>query len=163
MKLLQLPFWNFFKEIWEGEFSQLEFGTGEYWVCILLSVCILAVIGLIGSLIYSGIYGYFDKRSSTKETLSGELVDKRYIGEQSLSGVGTAVIPNTSGGVGIGLVSTSSHSYEEFLFFVKADKVYKMEVDMKQFYSKNVGEKVRFEVTTGGLSKDELDVELVEV
>ena len=36
-----------------------------------------------------------------------------------------------------------------------------MEVDMQQFYGKNVGEKVRFEVTTGGLSKDELDVELV--
>lgn len=161
MKLLQLPFWDFFKNIWQGEDKYLEFGTGEYWICILLSVCILAVIGLIGWLIYRGIYGYFDKRSSTKETLSGELVDKRYIGEQYSSGVGTAVIPNTSGGVGIGLVSTSSHRDEEFLFFVKADKVYKMEVDMQQFYGKNVGEKVRFEITTGGLSKDELDVQLV--
>lgn len=161
MKLLQLPFWNFFKELWEGEYKYLEFGAGEYWLCIFLFILILSLIGLIVCLIYGGIYDYFDNRSSTKETLSGELVDKRYIGEQSSSGVGTAVIPNTRGGVGIGLVSTNSHSDEEFLFFVKADKVYKMEVDMQQFYDKNVGEKVRFEVTTGGLSKDELDVELV--
>jgi len=161
MNLLQLPFWNFFKEIWQGEFSSLNFGAGEYWLCVFLAFLILVVIGLIGWLIYSVIYGYFDKRSSTKETLFGELVDKKYIGEQSSSSVGTAVIPNASGGVGIGLVSTSSHSDEEFLFFVKADKVYKMEVDMQQFYGKNVGEKVRFEVTTGGLSKDELNVELV--
>ncbi len=128
---------------------------------VLGSILILLVISITLWLIYNGIYIYFDKRRSTKEILSGELIDKRYIGEQSSSGVGTAVIPNTSGGVGIGLVSTSSHSDEEFLFFVKADKVYKMEVDMQQFYGKNVGEKVRFEVTTGGLSKDELDVELV--
>lgn len=161
MKLLQLPLWDFFKEIWEEQYKYLEFGTGEYWICILLSVLMLVVIGLIGSLIYTGIYGYFDKRSSTKETLSGELVDKRYISEQYSSGVGTAVIPNTSGGVGIGLVSTSTYSDEEFLFFVKVDKIYKIEVDMQQFYGKNVGEKVRFEVTIGGLSKDELDVELV--
>ena len=128
---------------------------------VLGSILILLVISITLWLIYNGIYIYFDKRRSTKEILSGELIDKRYIGEQSSSGVGTAVIPNTSGGVGIGLVSTSSHSDEEFLFFVKADKVYKMEVDMQQFYGKNVNKKVRFEVTTGGLSKDELDVELV--
>jgi hypothetical protein len=161
MKQLQLPFWNFFKELFQGQWKSLDFGVGEYWVCVLLALLILLAAGLIVWIIYLGIYGYFDKRSSTKETLSGELVDKRYIEEQSSSGVGTAVIPNISGGVGIGLVSTSSHSDEEFLFFVKADKVYKMEVDMQQFYDKNVGEKVRFEVTTGALSKDELNIELV--
>lgn len=158
MKLLQLPFWDFFKSL--DNYPQY-FDKETYWMYVFIAFLCLCVIGLIGWLIYSGIYGYFDKRSSTKEILSGELVDKRYIGEQSSSGVGTAVIPNTSGGVGIGLFSTSSHSDEEFLFFVKADKVYKMEVDMQQFYGKNVGEKVRFEVTIGGLSKDELDVELV--
>jgi hypothetical protein len=158
MKLLQLPFWNFFKSL--DNYPQF-FDNETYWMYVLGSILILLVISITLWLIYNGIYIYFDKRRSTKEILSGELIDKRYIGEQSSSGVGTAVIPNTSGGVGIGLVSTSSHSDEEFLFFVKADKVYKMEVDMQQFYGKNVGEKVRFEVTTGGLSKDELDVELV--
>ena len=158
MKLLQLPFWNFFKSL--DNYPQF-FDNETYWMYVLGSILILLVISITLWLIYNGIYIYFDKRRSTKEILSGELIDKRYIGEQSSSGVGTAVIPNTSGGVGIGLVSTSSHSDEEFLFFVKADKVYKMEVDMQQFYGKNVGEKVRFEVTTCGLSKDELDVELV--
>ncbi len=158
MKLLQLPFWNFFKSL--DNYPQF-FDNETYWMYVLGSILILLVISITLWLIYNGIYIYFDKRRSTKEILSGELIDKRYIGEQSSSGVGTTVIPNTSGGVGIGLVSTSSHSDEEFLFFVKADKVYKMEVDMQQFYGKNVGEKVRFEVTTGGLSKDELDVELV--
>lgn len=158
MKLLQLPFWNFFKSL--DNYPQF-FDNETYWMYVIGSILILLVISITLWLIYNGIYIYFDKRRSTKEILSGELIDKRYIGEQSSSGVGTAVIPNTSGGVGIGLVSTSSHSDEEFLFFVKADKVYKMEVDMQQFYGKNVGEKVRFEVTTGGLSKDELDVELV--
>jgi hypothetical protein len=128
--------------------------TTKHTGCMsLVVILILLVISITLWLIYNGIYIYFDKRRSTKEILSGELIDKRYIGEQSSSGVGTAVIPNTSGGVGIGLVSTSSHSDEEFLFFVKADKVYKMEVDMQQFYGKNVGEKVRFEVTTGGSVK----------
>lgn len=158
MKLLQLPFWDFFKSL--DDYPQY-FDKETYWLYVILAFLCLCAIGLIVFLIYSCIYKYFDKRSSTKETLSGELVDKRYIGEQFSSGFGTAVIPNTSGGVGIGLVSTSSHSDEEFLFFVKADKVYKMEVNMQQFYGKNVGEKVMFEVTTGGMSKDELNVELV--
>jgi hypothetical protein len=158
MKLLQMPFWDFFKSL--DNYPQY-FDKEIYWLYAVLSILILIVIGLIVWLICGIIYNYFDNRSSTKETLTGGLVDKRYIGEQSSSGVGTAVIPTTSGGVGVGLVSTSSHSDEEFLFFVKADKVYKMEVDMQQFYCKNAGEMVMFEVTTGGLSKEELNVELV--
>ena len=161
MKILQLPFWNFFKEIWQDEFKYLDFSTGYYLVCVLIFLLTLVLIGIICWLIYAAFYSYFDSRSSTKQTLWGELIDKRYIGEQSSSGTGTAVIPNANGGVGVGLVSTSSHSDEEFLFFVKADKVYKIEVDMQQFYGSNIGEKISFEVTTGGLSKEEIEVQLV--
>lgn len=161
MILLQLPFWDFFKKIWESEFSPLLFDTGDYLVCLSVSLCLVVITAIIGWLIYSSIYGYVDKKRSTKKILFGELVDKKYIGEKYSSGMGTAVIPNTSGSVGIGLVSTSSHSDEKFLFFVKSDKVYKMKVDMQQFYSKKIGEKVRFEVRIGGLSKDEINIELL--
>ena len=147
--------------MWQSEYKYLPFDNGEYWLCILLSLAILSAAGLIIWLIYGGIYDYFDNRSATIETLTGELIDRRYIGEQTSSGTGTAILPNTNGGVGLGLVSTSSHSDEEFLFFIKADKVYKVEVDMQQFYAYKIGDKIRFELKRGGLSKEELDTAVI--
>jgi hypothetical protein len=97
------------------------------------------------------------------QTLSGELIDKRYMGEQTTSGTGTAIMPNMSGGVGFGIISGSSHTDEEFLFFIKADKIYKTEVDMQQFYSYKIGDRISFEVKIGGLSKTELSTEIVEL
>lgn len=161
MNLLQLPFWDFFKWIWKDLLSFTIFDTFEYWSCAIILLLILFVIVVFASIIYLAIYDYFDKKSSTKKDLSGILIDKKYIGEQSSSGTGTAIIPNTSGGVGIGIVSTSSHSDEEFLLFVKADKVYKIEVDMQQYYSKNINEKIKFEVTIGGLSHSQLDIQYI--
>ena len=133
MKLLQMPFWDLFKSLDKYPYY---FDQKTYWLYVSLTFLSLCGIALISMLIYGFIYKYLDYRSSTKKTLSGKLVDKRYICEQF--GLGTYVI------------------------FVKADNVYKMEVDMQQFYDKNIGEKIMFEVIIGGMSKDELNIEFIE-
>lgn len=137
MKILQLPFWNFLKELFESKFKYLKFDTWDYSVFILLAICALVAIGLIFMFIFHVTYEYFDEKTAIKKILSGELLDKKYISEWYFDGTG-----------------------EDFFFFIKADKVYKIEVDMQQFYSKNIGEKVRFEVTIGVLTGNELDVNL---
>ena len=160
MKYLKLPLWDFFKSI--DDYPRF-FDKETYWLYVFITFLCLCAAGLIVLLIYRVVYNYFDKRSSTEEILSGELIDKRYIGEQSSSGTGTAVLPNTSGGMSVGLVSTSSHSDEEFLFFVRVDKIYKTGVDMQQFYKYNIGERIRIKVKTGGLSKEELTTKIIEI
>lgn len=128
---------------------------------LLLNFVLLAVGVILIYAAYEFIYDYVDSKFSSTETLSGELIDKRYKGEESSSGVGTAVVPSANGGVGVGIVSTSSYSPEEFLFFVRADKVYKIEVDMQKFYNKNLGEKLKFELTIGKFSNDILSTNLI--
>lgn len=155
--ILNLPLWDFFKGM--DKYPEY-FDTETYWLCVFISLCLLALVGLAIWGIYDVIHARFDIKSSTKTHLTGELVDKRYVGEQSTSGSGTAIVPNSSGGVGVGIVSTSSHSDEEFLFFVKADKIYKIEVDMQQFYNRKIGDKLNIEVTIGGLTKKELEANL---
>lgn len=158
--ILKLPLWDWFEKIWESEFDALEFGAAEYWVAMFVLLLIAFLVFIIAYLVYDGIYNAIDRKRATVEHLSGEVVDKRYNGEQSHSGTGTVLMPNTSGGIGVGVVSTSSHSPEEFLLFVRADKVYKIEVGMQEFYSITIGDKIRFERTIGGLSKEELYIEL---
>lgn len=158
MNFLKLPLWDFLKGF--DDYPQY-FDTGTYWLYLFLSVLFLLLAVLTIWFIYHLIYKHIDQKRSTKEAISGELIDKRYVGEQSSSGTGTVVMPNSNGGIGVGVVSTSSHSAEEFLFFVKADQIYKMQVDMQQFYGKAIGDKVRFELIIGGLSKDTLDIELI--
>lgn len=160
MTLLNLPFWNFYERIFKSEYHYLDFDTTDYWFYVFITLLFLAIIAIIIWMIYSGIYDARDKRKSTKQILVGELIDKKYIGEQSSSGVGTAVLPNTSGGLSVGVISTSSSSEEEFILFIRADKVYKINCDMQTFYSKNIGDKIQFEVTIGGLSHGQLGVEL---
>lgn len=160
MTLLNLPFWSFYEKIYKSDYPYLNFDTSDYWFYVFITLLFLAILAIIIGMIYSGIYDARDKRKSTKQILIGELIDKKYVGEQSSSGVGTAVLPNTSGGVSVGVISTSSSSEEEFILFIRADKVYKINCDMQTFYSKNIGDKIQFEVTIGGLSNEQLDVEL---
>ncbi len=140
------------KEIWNS----------DLWLTIpFVGILVIILFGLIGHLIYNGIYDYFDWKKSTKETLSGELIDKRYLGEQYSPGNRIPFVSTINGGVTVGSISTSSYSDEEFLFFVRSDKVYKIEVDMQQFYDKNIGDKIKFEVVTGRFSKEELELNLL--
>lgn len=159
MRLLKLPLWDFFKDI--SGYPQY-FDTELYWIFAVLSIILFIITFIILWIIYRGIYHYLDKKGSVKETVLGELIDKKYIGEMNYSGSGTAIIPNNSGGIGVGVVSTSSHSDEQFLFFVNSEQVYKLEVDMQSFYKKEIGDEIMFAITVGGLSKKIIKVEYVK-
>lgn len=160
MQLLKLPLYDFYKNLWNGDGYDV-FDVEIYWISVFITLLIVFGVVVLIAAIYNSIYDAIDKKRSTIETLSGVLVDRRYMGEQTTTGSGTVVMPNSNGGVGVGVVSTTSHSDEKFMFFIKADKVYKAEVDMQQFYNFNIGDKVRFEVKIGGLSKEELSIEVL--
>lgn len=128
------------------------------FLIILLLFMLLAVFLLWVA--YHLIYDYIDKRTSVKTEYTGNLVDKKYIGESDSSGTGTAMVA-TGSGMGIGLVSTSSHTDEDFLFFIKADKIYKCEVDMQNYYHFNIGDRINFSVLRGGKSGDQLEINLI--
>lgn len=155
-----------FDELVEWSYSQMfdyQYKPEDYWLTVfLMFLWLLIAIGILMAL-YWGIHWIIDSRTATTSILTGTVIDKKYIGEQSQSGVGTAIVPSTSGGVGVGIVSTSSRSSEQFIFFVKADKIYKIDVDMQVYYSINIGNNVSFELRLGGLSKDELDIKLLAV
>ena len=159
MKTLNLPFWDFFKSLSD---APEYFDKTLYWCCFFISILILAFIVVMVYWAYSAIYDSLDRKRSTKEIVTGDLIDKRYVGEQSSTGTGTAILPSSGGGLSVGIVSTSSSSPEEFLLFIKASRVYKIECDMQQFYSVKVGDKVRIEISIGGLSKKEINYKLAE-
>jgi len=156
---LTLPFYDFFKA--HDSFPDL-FTKDDYWFDIFLIFLGLVMLFAIIMLIHTVIYSLIDKKKSTIERKTGELIDKRYNGEQTLHGSGVAVLPSTNGGISVGMGSTSSHQDEEFLFFLKSDKVYKCEVDMQQFYKYKIGDQIGFDVTIGGLTKEELKIKIVE-
>jgi hypothetical protein len=161
MKLLQLPFWDFFKSLW-GEEYQSYFDNESYWMTAFMIFIAAVLVSLIAWGVYGWVHDMIDNKRSTKEVLEGELIDKVYIGSQSSSGTGTAIIPNTNGGVGIGVVSTSSYSAEQFLFFIKANnRIYKVPVSMEHYYQGEVGIALDFEITIGGLTRNILKIELL--
>lgn len=142
-------------------FYSLFFGHGysesDYWISIWAVFLILCVLSVIVYVIYCLVYNFIDKKASTVRQFNATVIDKKYLGEQTTSGVGTAVLSNG----GVGIVSTSSTTDEEFLLFVKADKVYKVEVDMQQFYQFKLNDTVNISVRVGGLSKEELSTEII--
>lgn len=160
MKFLELPFWSFYERIWNGEYHYTTFDNEHYWLCVFLSVILLFVLYLVGWLIYGLIYDLIDNRKSYIVEQTGKLIDKRYVGEQTTQGTGTAVV-STGNGVGVGIVSTSSHKDEEFLFFIQADRIYKIVVDMENFYHFDIGDRIKFEVKVGGISNRELKSNII--
>jgi len=158
-KLETLPFWDFFKSL---DSYPKYFDTQTYWLYVVMSIAIILLIFVVLWIFFVMAYDLCDHITSTTKRLTGVLVDKKYIGERSSSGIGTVVIPSTNGPV-IGLIPKRSYGAEEFLFFVDADKMYKIPVDMQTFYKKDVGYWTTFEVTIGGLSKEDLRVELFKI
>jgi hypothetical protein len=158
-----LPLYHFFERISHNDYPSLDFDNTMYFCYAAIFLIIIFACLLILWLIYHLVYDKIDSAKANKQILYGELIDKRYMGEQTTSGTGTMIIPNMNGGIGVGIVSGSSHTDEEFLFFIKADKVYKTEVDMQQFYSYKIGDRISFEVKIGGLSREELGTEILEL
>jgi len=154
MKLLNLPFWDAFVNF--TGFSDI----GMYWLSVLLLLLCLALIGLIIGAIYQSIYDSIDEKNPIIKTLKGTLIDKVYIGSQRSTGTGTTLIPNSNGGLGVGIISTTSYSSEQFLFFVEVDRVYKVSVDMQDFYKNEEGDKVDIDIFIGKLSNKIFHIQL---
>lgn len=159
--MLKLPLWDFFKGVHKVLFVDYEFDNDSYWTAVIMFIFCIAVALFIIWLVYHWIYEYVDEKNKFKIWRSGIVIDKKYTGEQHHSGTGTAVMPNTSGGVGIGVTSVSSHTPEKFLFFIKDLSIHKVEVTMEDYYKYEIGSSVHFETWYGGLSKDILNSELI--
>lgn len=159
-KLLKLPLWDLFEGWFKSEYPSLDFEQSSYWLFMILFIIAVFLVLLLLWISYRGIYDFIDKKKSTTEQLSGILIDKKYIGERNSSGIGSAILPNSSGSVSVGMVSTNSSSPEEFLFFVKSDKIYKVNTNMQTFYEKNIGDTIMLSKCIGGLSKNELTISL---
>lgn len=137
MTLLDLPFWGFFKSIAEKLIGKSdEFDTTDYWLTFILFAIALAITLFIALGIFNAIHHYIDLKKSTIESYTGEVIDKSYIPE------------NDSGQV---------DTDEIFMLFVKSKgQIYKMEVTMNEYYRMQIGDKIDFEITVGGLTKDHL-------
>lgn len=169
MVLLKPPLWDFLAEVLRED----DFDNTKYALAMFILLLVLFLLAFIVWIIWDEIYGALDKKKATYIIYTGELIDKKYKGESSSSGIGTAVVPNSNGGMGIGIVSTRSSSPEEFLFFIRTTRanvylpeypvrnLYKLLVSMEEYYSRNVGEEVQFEVCYGGLSKVELSMRVL--
>lgn len=155
-----LPFWDLFAKVANWEHPGVGFDKKTYWLMLFLSVTLLGIAILIGYGIYSLLYGIIDWRRSAYQTLSGIVVGKQFVPEQEFSGTTTTVMPTSGGGIGVGIGSVHSTSEEEFLIFVKADRVYKILVDMQQYFGLKDGDAVRFTIRIGGLSNEALDITL---
>lgn len=147
----------FYNKIFHYRYNEYGDDYGITWMLIVISLLIVIAV-LAGLTMW--VYNIIDKRTSKTLELTGNLIDKKYVGEENHSGTGTALV-STGSGVGVGLASTSSHEDEKFLFFIQSDKVYKCPVDMQNYYHFNIGDTINFSVLLGGKSGDQLEINLV--
>lgn len=159
MTLLNLPFWE---QIRAMEKYPEYFDTKDYWLAVSIIVLMFAMVAIILYMIGSAIYSTIDKKTSSIVLSIGVIVDKKYVGETNTSGTGTAIIPNSSGGVDVGIVSTSQHQDEQWLVFVNdGGDICKIESNMQQFYSLEVGAKATIENKIGGLTHKNINRRIV--
>jgi MFS superfamily sulfate permease-like transporter len=159
MTLLNLPFWEQIKAMQD---HPAYFDTKMYWLTVSMLVVLSILVGMILGMIISAIYSAIDQRTASTVLSMGTIIDKKYVGETNTSGTGTAIIPNSSGGVGVGIVSTSQHQDEQWLVFVNDGReICKIESNMQQFYSLEVGAKVTIENKIGGLTHKNINRRIV--
>jgi hypothetical protein len=159
MTLLNLPFWEQIKAM---EKYPEYFDTKDYWLAVSIIVLMFAMVAIILYMIGSAIYSTIDQRTASTVLSMGTIVDKKYVGETNTSGIGTAIVPNSSGGVGVGIVSTSQHQDEQWLVFVNdGGEICKIASNMQQFYSLEVGAKATIENKIGGLTHKNINRRIV--
>lgn len=137
-------------------FSESE----RFWIGLIYFVLFLILFALIVLGVYLLIYKIIDKNRSYQEVKAGVIVDKIYVASSTSSGSGTAIMPSANGGIGVGVISTSSTTPEQFLLFVQCPAIQKIEVSMEQYYKYEVGNTISFINTIGGLSKDILKTDI---
>lgn len=157
MWLLFRPFENFIKWFYNLIFTYDYDGSfGDYFVSALLFIISVVIcLMIIGGIVY-GIHSIIDSITSFNREIVGKVIDKKYIGESTTSGTGTALMSNGS----VGIISTSSTKSEEFLIFVDSDQVYKVETDMQTFYHLALNDLVTLNQTMCGISKQQLSIEI---
>lgn len=140
----------------------LPFENGDYLVSVTISIGLLTVAILIIYLIIRIVYDWLNAKYGKWAIKNGEIVDKVYTGATRSSGSGVAIMPNTTGATSVGVVSTSSSSPEEFLLFVSCDKeIFKVKVDMHNYYLYDIHTKVGISVLYGRYNKKEVKNRLI--
>lgn len=147
------PFYNV-AQLMFGSYGDID--IGEYWAAMFILLLLSVVVCIFVWLMIEIIYDTVDERRASTVQLEGVLLEKEYEGRKVSSGTGVTTI-STAGGMGVGITSTTSTTPEQFLLFIKADKIYKVPVDMQEYFNYEVGQKVKFNVKIGHLSKKELE------
>lgn len=122
-----------------------------WWFCWVVIILFVVFLAWIAGTIHTDILDSRDEKSGYGEPHTGVILRKEYESERHYSGSTTTVIPTTSGGVGIGVGSTSSTSPEQYLFFIRDNgQIVKMEVDAEDFFAHNEGDTINFFIWRGG-------------
>lgn len=130
--------------------SIYQFFKESFDESIVLGIFLLLLFAVVLLLIGVGIYAILDSNFSHKETLTGNIIDKKYVGESDSTG--TTVVSTSNGGVGIG--TTHSHEDERFLLFINSNgTIHKVETDMQFFYNCKLKDPIIFYIKIGGFSK----------
>lgn len=134
-------------------------GTNVFW---FLFITLLVLAAVITWVIRIEIYDRKDRRLAILVRGEGYVLTKVYVPKQTHISSGT-VITNSSDGPGVGLVSSTSHSNEEFIVFVRtvSGNTLKFFTNMEYFHSLKEGNNVRYERKIGGLSKQVLESYLI--
>lgn len=136
--LLKLPLWDFFKNIYDkGEYATLlPFDKQDYWMFVMGTLGVLVLVGISAFLLYLYIHNWYDEKKATVEKLSGVLIDKK--------------------------LTSDMNNPDIFLLFVKSNgTTYKIFASMQDYYNKDIGQKLNFEIQRGGITKNILDSNLV--
>lgn len=124
-------------------------------------LCLAGILVILWLIVY-GIYEWLDLKYADHCEYIGKVLDKKYVGEYNSTGTTTMVVPNSNGGLGVGVGSTNSHSDEQFLLFIiNSEVIYKSHVGMSKYYCCEIGQKIRFEVVKGRYSKKQLEVNVL--
>lgn len=131
MRLLKLPFWNYFKKVYSNGDETVEFTNNEWWIiAIVFFIVFIAVIATM-YFAYCDVMKWLDKKRPTIVVKHGKIIDR-------------------------------SITDDEYFLIVESDDMYRIEVEMKDYYLHAVNDRVRFEVTTGGISKEVISIKLLQ-
>lgn len=152
------PLYDIIKQIYTVDRPYAPpFTVNDYWAYLIFTVLMVITALVIIAILFWGIVLAFDTILATKKIHLGTLIDKQYVGA-SVSTTTSISVPISS----IPMKTTSRRSLaEEYLFFVRTDeKVYKVEVQLQQYFAFDIEQRINIEVTTGGIFKEDLRAKL---
>ena len=109
-----------------------NFNNVHYWTYISAYTIFFAGLLFFLFVLCNLVFMAINHMTSKTKIIQGKLIDKKY-----------------------------TKLYDGYMFYIQADKVYSVEVGMQNFYKSDIGEIMIVELTTGGLSKKEICIELM--